>query len=255
MLRVSGLLYGLVFASAWVITAAAQAPSSAGFPEDGATPSSPAAAPTTAAPAATPPASAPAPTTATNAPPAPLIAAPIAEPPLPPEPPAREKSERHVSLTLSPLHLLSPILELEVEVSPTAHLGLAAIGGIGSIKADSNDPALDGTRFSAYELGLQVIGYPLRDFSSLQLGAELMWLKVSTEKIGDTDVRANAGGLALGPFIGYKLITDAGFSLFVQGGFQYLAAKAEATNSLGERANEEQATFVPLLNFNVGWSF
>jgi hypothetical protein len=251
MVRVSGCLCGLVGAALWTLQAAAQAPSNAGFPEDSAPASAPPApnAPNTEAPAATTPPATPSP------PPPPAPVATVAEPPLPPEPDVPKKSERHVSLTISPLHLISPILELEVEVSPTPHLGLGAIGGFGSIKAESNDPQLDDTRFSAYELGLQVIGYPLQDFSSLQLGGELLWVKVSTEKIGDTDVKANAGGVAVGPFIGYKLITDAGFTLFVQGGFQYMAVKAEATNSLGESADEEQKTFIPLLNFNLGWSF
>ncbi|HWA75785.1 MAG TPA: hypothetical protein VG937_25790 [Polyangiaceae bacterium] len=236
----------------WTWQAAAQAPSSAGFPEESAPANTPAApAPAPAPPVAPVPAASPTPAAA----PAPAPVATVGEPPLPPEPGTTKKSQRNVSLTLSPLHLISPILELEVEVSPTPHLGLAAIGGFGSIKAESNDPQLDNTRFSAYELGLQIIGYPLQDFSSLQLGGELLWLKVSSEKIGTTDVRANAGGVAIGPFIGYKLVTEVGFTLFVQGGFEYLAAKAEATNSLGESADEQQNTFLPLLNFNLGWSF
>jgi hypothetical protein len=251
MVRVSGFLCGLASAALWTLQAAAQAPSNAGFPAEGAGANAPPAAPNPEAPASTP-SPRPAPPTP---PPPPAPAATIGEPPIPPEPDVAKKSERHVSLTISPLHLISPILELELEASPTPHLGLGAIGGFGSIKAESNDPQLDGTRFSAYELGLQVIAYPLQDFSSLQLGGELLWIKVSTEKIGDTDVKANAGGVAVGPFIGYKLITDAGFTLFVQGGFQYVAVKANATNSLGERADEEQNTFIPLLNFNLGWSF
>lgn len=137
----------------------------------------------------------------------------------------------------------------------TPHFGAGLIGGFGSIKAESNDPVINDEKFSAYELGVQLIGYPLQDFSSLQLGAELLWLKVSTENFAGREVKAAAGGFALGPFIGYKLLTNGGFTLFVQGGFQYVAVKADASNSAGESAHDEQETFIPLVNLNLGWSF
>jgi hypothetical protein len=99
------------------------------------------------------------------------------------------------------------------------------------------------------------VGYPLRDFSSLQLGAEVLYLHVSTNRFEGATVEAAAGGVALGPFIGYKLITAIGFTFFAQGGFEYLAARAEATDSQGNTDHNEQAAFIPLLNLNVGWSF
>jgi hypothetical protein len=178
----------------------------------------------------------------------------VIEPPLP-DPLRSEKPTRRLSLTLSPLHLLNPIVELQVEVMVTPHLGVAAIGGFGSIEANSNDPALDDERFSAYELGLQLVGYPLQDFSSLQLGGELLWIHVSTENFDGREIRASAGGVAIGPFIGYKLLTDVGFTLAVQGGFQYVALRAEASNDAGDSAEDEQKTLIGLLNVNLGWSF
>jgi hypothetical protein len=167
----------------------------------------------------------------------------------PPEP------VRYVSVSLSPLHLLSPIFELHVEAMLTPHLGVAVLGGIGSIGVESPDPAINGEKFTAYELGAQIVGYPLKEFSSLQLGAELLWLKVATENFADTDISGTASGVAVGPLVGYKFIADIGFTLFVQGGVEYVVASAEASDTQGNSATAEDSAWIPLLNFNLGWSF
>jgi hypothetical protein len=60
---------------------------------------------------------------------------------------------------------------------------------------------------------------------------------------------------AVGPLIGYKLITSAGFTFFVQGGFQYVFVHAEASDDQGQSAQADASDFIPLLNLNVGWSF
>jgi hypothetical protein len=166
-----------------------------------------------------------------------------------------QKPTRYVSLTISPLHLLSPILELQVEGMVTPHLGLAAIGGYGSIKATAANSTLENTSFTAYELGMQVVGYPLQDFSSLQLGAELLWLKIDTDSLEGREISGSAGGIAVGPLIGYKLLTSGGFTFFAQGGFEYIVAKADVADTQGNTGHEEASTFIPLLNLNIGWSF
>lgn len=175
------------------------------------------------------------------------------EPPLPPVKPA--EPVRYVSATISPLHLLLPVFELELEVMPVPHLGISVIGGIGSITVQSSNEQIDGEKFATYELGAHVVGYPLKDFSSLQLGAEIMWVKVSVDNVGGTDVSGTGAGVGFGPFVGYKFIANVGFTLSVQGGVQYMIVAAEAHDSQGNSANAEQSAFGPLLNFNLGWSF
>ena len=160
-----------------------------------------------------------------------------------------------VSITLSPLHLISPIFELEVEAQIVPHFGAAIIGGIGSITTEPTVSGLAAQKFSAYELGAQLVGYPLQPFSSLQLGGELLWIKVSTETFQGQQIRADAGGVAVGPFIGYKLLTKVGFTFFAQGGFQYVVVKADAADDQGNTASADKSAFIPLLNLNVGWSF
>jgi len=240
----------------WSAHAAAQAPGSASFPA----PTEP---PPHAAPLPPPEPSSPPASVEPAPPPAPSKVAPAAAAPAPgytepslPEGVGKQlKPSQRVSITFSPLHLLSPIFELQIEAMVTSHFSVAAIGGIGSIKAESTDPVIDDEKFAAYVLGLQLTGYPLRDFSSLQLGAELLWIKVSTENFDGREITADAGGVALGPFIGYKLLTNGGFTFFAQGGFQYAVVQAQASDSVGNSAQEEQSAFIPLLNLNLGWSF
>lgn len=136
------------------------------------------------------------------------------------------------------------------------HFGIAPIFGYGKFKAKavSRDTTLD-AEFSAYELGAQFIGYPLREFSSLQLGAELMYIHLGTEVVNGQEVSAAAGGAAVGPLVGYKVLTKGGFTFFVQGGFQYVFAKASASDNNGNSGTAEQSTVIPLLNLNLGYSF
>jgi hypothetical protein len=176
---------------------------------------------------------------------------------LPPveEPLKKRPPHRVVSLTFSPLHLLSPIFEIEAELAMAPHFGVGVIGGIGTMNTQTVNPNYPDQDFSVYELGGQVIGYPLREFSSLQVGAEVMWIHVNASTYQGQSVEANAGGVAVGPFVGYKVLTDIGFTFVAQGGFQYVAVNAHASDSEGNSARAESSDFVPLLNLNLGWSF
>jgi hypothetical protein len=164
---------------------------------------------------------------------------------------------RYVSATFAPLGLFIPLFELAVEAMPVPHLGVSVIGGIGQTELRSPEPEIDGTKVAIYELGAHVTGYPLRDFSSLQLGAEFMWVKVDTDEIEieGAQISGSGAGIAFGPYVGYKFIADVGFTLYVQGGFVYRKVAAEAHSNSGESVNIEQDGFSPLLNFHLGWSF
>ena len=171
---------------------------------------------------------------------------------LPPPPEEDHGQPQIVSLTFSPLHLIFPIFEATVEVRLADLVGVAVIGGAGSISFE-----LDGEdhSFSTYQLGAQGIVYPIEPFESLQFGMELMYAHLSFEDLGDAQVSGYGGGVAVGPFVGYKLLTAIGFTLVVQGGVLFIAARAEAKNDAGESATADDDAVLPSLNLNLGWSF
>lgn len=152
------------------------------------------------------------------------------------------------SLTISPIHLLMPVFELTAEFRGSEHLGLAVVGGAGSIKAADLD-----TRFGVYEVGGQVRYYLTGDFRrGLELGAELIYLHVSGS-LGD--VSGVGEGIGVGPFLGYKLGTMAGFVFDAQLGAERVGIAASSHDSSGSAGSASEQRWIPLLNLNIGWSF
>lgn len=180
--------------------------------------------------------------------PSPADALPPAEPPPPPHP----RETAIVTPSISPLHLFLPVVELTVEFRPLAHLGIAVIGGYGSYEFEDR---VEDVRVRVLEIGGQVVWYPQYAFGGLQLGAEVVWLDVESDEFRNGTVLGTATGLAIGPLIGYKLMTSAGFTFVAQGGFQYVTAQGEASDQFGTVDSAEDEDFVPLLNLNLGWSF
>jgi len=169
------------------------------------------------------------------------------EPTLVKEPPA----PRSFSLTISPLLLTAPIVELTGEVRLSDKMGVAGILGAGTIKSDATSSTPE-TKFSAFEVGAQFRYYALGTFRhGMQLGVEALYLRVSGN-IDSTSGRAD--GLALGPFVGYKFTSSAGFTFDGQVGVQRVGFAAQAHNSTSSASVSESA-YIPLLNLNVGWSF
>lgn len=212
-----------------------------------------------------PPAPAPAPPPPATAPPPPPGAYPYAypppgyapypaPPPAPPAPPPEPERPKNVSITLSPLHLILPMFEAMLEVRVVDGFGIAVLGGYGQVSAE--DSFGETYEFDAYELGGQLAWYPLEAFRSLAVGAELLYVNVQTEESdANVDVTGIGEGFAIGPFVGYKLVTTGGFTFLVQGGVQYLAIQAEASNSAGQSESDEESRVIPMLNLNLGWTF
>jgi hypothetical protein len=73
--------------------------------------------------------------------------------------------------------------------------------------------------------------------------------------ISASGVSATGKGVALGPFVGYKLVTTVGFRYLAQGGFQYIAVRGDAHDASGNSASDMASQFGPLLNLDIGWSF
>ena len=182
---------------------------------------------------------------------------PYAPPELIPVKPPSSDSDEVFSITISPLHLLFPIVQLTGEVRATPHFGISVIAGYGSLGVDTTTNGVaDSVKVTAYEIGGRLIGYPLKKFKSLQFGAQLMYLKVDTATpISSSNVSGTGAGIAFGPFAGYKLVTSGGFTFLAQLGVQYLSAQAEAHETTGLSNSARDNRFLPLVNLDVGWSF
>jgi hypothetical protein len=150
---------------------------------------------------------------------------------------------RVFSLTISPLHLISPILELTGEFRASDKIGVAVVAGGGKYSDTSNGIKLSAT---VYEAGAQFRYYVVGDFRhGMQLGAELLYLHLA-----DSNLSIKGEGLAIGPFAGYKITTDIGFTFDAQLGFERITARATAAGSTAS-----EPAYIVLLNVNVGWSF
>lgn len=165
---------------------------------------------------------------------------------------AQDEPDRAVSLTMSPIHLVMPIVEVTGEFKLADHIGLAAIVGGGTVKIEESRG--NETAVSAYEGGAQFSVYPLQTFESLHLGVEALYLYIDASDLSG-DVSASGQGLAVGPFVGYKLMTSGGFTFVAQLGAQYVTARAEAHDDAGSSESAEDSAVIPLLNLNIGWSF
>lgn len=159
-----------------------------------------------------------------------------------------------LTVSISPLHLILPIVELQAELRVIDHLGVSLIGGYGRLTAKSSTD--DVLHFSALELGGQLVWYPKEIFEGLHLGAEAMWLEATLdEPLGTTRYSGVGAGFSVGPLIGYKWIHESGFSVFVQGGFTVLLSRAHVKNDLGQEATAKENEILVLLNVNLGWTF
>jgi hypothetical protein len=149
-------------------------------------------------------------------------------------------NEASVSLTMSPLHLVLPIIEVTGEYRVNPKLGVAVILGGGKV-TPKNSPSS-----SVYEVGASVRYYALGSFrKGIQIGAEVDYLHVSAD---GTDVKG--AGIAAGPFVGAKWVSSFGLTLDGQIGGQYLKAQASSSTTTASASN---AAF--LLNLNIGYSF
>ena len=111
-------------------------------------------------------------------------------------------------------------------------------------------------RFKVWELGGQIVGYPLGHFDhGMQLGVEVLYAGV----LGDTTVdgvtvSGSANGLSLGPLIGYKFAADIGFAQHpARHRLRHGACRGEGEQRPAGRVDERQHVRTdPQLN--LGWS-
>lgn len=173
----------------------------------------------------------------------------------PPPPPSPASPPHVASITLSPIHLIFPVFEVTAEYAVSPRMGVALIGGYGSLPIKTSTTSSVGTvttteHIKIWELGGHFNYYVVGSFEhGMQLGAEVLYVGASSDA-SSSHTAVTAAGLALGPYAGYKIITRVGFTFEANLGFQYVTLQAHDDTS-----SAKQESVIPLLNLNVGWSF
>lgn len=165
---------------------------------------------------------------------------------------AEPRSDRGhvVAISASPLHLVLPVAELQVEWLATPSFSAAIIGGAGQVTATSSSGDVT---FSVIEVGAQVRGYFYGSTEGGAFGgAEVLHVVVDSDDF-DGDVTGVGVGTEVAAIAGYKWTWDH-FFIDLNGGAGILFAEATATD--GEDTSEaKDSQVIPVLNFNLGASF
>ncbi len=171
---------------------------------------------------------------------------------------AKEQT-RKMSVTFSPLRLLSPMVRLTGEFKADDQWSIAGTFGFGSY-TEGEDAEGNALTHDAWEAGGQARYYALGGFDhGLHLGLDALFRDVPVETTGlFSEVTEGTGrGLAIGPMVGYKVAAEMGLTLDVQAGLRYdgfnMLADAETHEDLEEPAPDQDLH--PMVNVNVGWSF
>lgn len=160
-----------------------------------------------------------------------------------------EPRKRVVTVAFSPLQLLLPIFQMSTHVRIGDDFSVGAIGGYGSVPVN----VLNGTSSAnAWEAGAQFLYFAEGSFDGgMEVGLEALFTHVAIESGQGLSSSVAAAGLAIGPLLGWKLVTKAGFTFDSQIGIAYLAAKQSVP--LGATGSSRSAVLIG--NLDVGWSF
>jgi len=171
----------------------------------------------------------------------------------PPEPAAAAAPPKlpWVTVMWAPIRLVIPVGEITVEYRALDKLGVSIELGGGKRTISTGGADVTGTEI---EGGAQVRYYVLGDFhKGVELGAEVLDEHVKfDEPLPAGVVGAAAGGVTVGPFVGYKIATHVGFTFEGQLGARYLAVDPPVT---GQGSPMIGSRWLPLLHLNIGWSF
>jgi len=126
---------------------------------------------------------------------------------------AEDSVQNRSAITISPLHLLNPVLHLTDELRLARKIGVAVMVGAGAVSEE-------GRYYGTWEIGGQFRWYPLVSFThGMMLGTDTGYIDV----LGDLeDPMAYCVGMRAGVLVGYKLALRAGFTMEVQIGPQYV---------------------------------
>lgn len=168
--------------------------------------------------------------------------------------PARPAPAPRLTVLWAPLRLVVPLVELTAEYRVADQIGASiTLGGGKRTLTTGSNMDVPGNEL---EGGAQARYYVFGDFSrGIEVGTELLYERVRFEEpLPAGVVGVAAGGLTLGPFVGYKVATKLGFTFEGQLGARYLVVEPPVQGSAAGMPPIE-SKWLPLLHLNVGWSF
>ena len=153
----------------------------------------------------------------------------------------------------APLRLIVPLVEFTAEYRVLDKLGVSLTVGAGKRTVESSGDKASGTEI---EGGAQVRYYVIGDFDhGMELGVEALEEYVKfDEPLPAGVIAVAAGGFTVGPFVGYKVATGAGFTFEAQLGARYLVVEPAVQGASGASFGDVDK-WLPLLHLNIGWSF
>lgn len=169
-----------------------------------------------------------------------------------------ERPKRHVGITFDPLELLFPIFQLHVDVRLSDDFGVGLIGGTGKAKVDyvaiGNEAAPPPA--SLWQIGAKAVYFAQGDFEGgLHVGVEALYTHAKLEgrtALGTASVGGLAAGLIVGPVIGWKLVTKAGFTFDSSIGVGMIAQKQKSSDP---EAPTDDRSAVLISHLLIGWTF
>ena len=173
-----------------------------------------------------------------------------------PPPEAPPPMGPRLTVMWAPIRLIIPVGEITVEYRVMAKLGISIELGGGRRTATLESPTTStDVKGTEIEGGAQVRYYLLGDFhKGMELGAEILDEHIKFDEPLPAGVAgAAAGGVTVGPFVGYKIATHVGFTFEAQVGARYLVVDPPITGQ--GPAPAISSRWEPLLHLNVGWSF
>jgi hypothetical protein len=169
-----------------------------------------------------------------------------------------ERPKRNVGITFDPLSLLYPIFQMHVDVRLSDDFGIGVIGGYGKAKVDyiaiGNEAAPPPTPL--WQIGAKAMYYAQGDFEGgLHVGVEALYTHAKLEgrtALGTGSIGGLAAGLTVGPFIGWKLVTRAGFTFDSAIGVGMIASKQKSSDP---DAPTDDRSAVLISHLLIGWTF
>jgi hypothetical protein len=177
---------------------------------------------------------------------------------------AGSTDDRKLTVMWAPIMLVAPIGEFTAEYRVADKLGVSLELGLGRRTFTAVMTDLTGKEIgridepgNEVEAGAQVRYYVLGSFThGMELGGQILEEYVKfKEPFPPGIVGAAAGGLTVGPFVGYKVATRLGFTFEGQLGARYAAVMPPIQGMGTYQSLGMPDRWVPLLHLNVGWTF